>query len=159
MKIKRLDTSLIGGDFRELSFQLLHKPNYLPDCLRDIKAMSEQFVYMTNASGQFMGAYDEDKLGGFWFLGDIVPGHEATFFGWFWDRWTLGTVKSIRAYIKRYVGEYELARVTARTPDDKVYGRMLEQIGFKLEGRFKSAWKGGGNLSTLYCYRILFGGR
>jgi RimJ/RimL family protein N-acetyltransferase len=162
MKVKRLDTSLVGGDFRELSYQLLHKPNYLPDCLKDIKVFTDMFSHMVNVSGHFMGVYggpDGDKLGGFWFLGDIVPAHEATFFAWFWDRscYTPLVVRTIRSYIRDYVSEFGLVRIVARTPDNDCYGRMLEHIGFKLEGRFKNAWKGGGKLSTLFQFRILVG--
>ena len=157
MKVKRLDTSLVGGDFRELSYQLLHKPNYLPDCLKDIKVFTDMFSHMVNVSGQFMGVYDGDKLGGFWFLGDIVPGHEATFFAWFWDKscYTPLVVRTIRSYIRDYVSEFGLVRIVARTPDDRVYSRVLEQIGFKLEGRFAHGFRSFGKTTTLFQYRIL----
>lgn len=161
MKISKLDTSLVGPDFRELSYQLLHKDGYLPDCVRDIKTLTETFSAAMNRCSQPLGAYSGKKLGGFWLLSDIIPGHEATFYSWFWDVdcCTPGLVKSIRLYIEGYADELGLARVVARTPDDKTYGRLLEMCKFKLEGRFRNAWKCGGRLSTLFQYRILFPSR
>ena len=155
--VRKLDCSLTGPDFRELSYQLLHKPNYLPDCIRDLKELTNSFSFMVNKFGEFMGI-DNGGLKGFFFIGDVVPGHEGVFFSWFWGKFTHGDIRAIQEYLSGYSGLYGLCRIVARTADDKKHGRILEMCGMKLEGRFKSAFKSGGRLSTLYQYRRLFGG-
>jgi hypothetical protein len=152
--VKKLDTSLVGQDFRELSYQLLYKPNYLPDCLHDIKELTGSFSHMVNVGGQFFGVY-HPSLVGFFFLADIIPSHEATFFSWFWGRFPHGTVRFIQDYISEYSKQFGLCRIVARTPDDKKHGRILEMCGFKLEGRFKSGYRAGHKTMTLFQYRIL----
>lgn len=152
--VKKLNCSLTSDDFRELSYRLLYTPNYLPDCLRDIKELTESFVHMTNGAGEFFGIH-HDGLAGFFFLADIVPRHEATFFSWFWGKLTSGDIRFIQDYINEYSKQFGLCRIVARTPDDKKHGRILEMIGFRLEGRFRNAYKSGGKLSVMFQYRIL----
>ena len=156
--IKRLDATLTGSDVKEFTYRIIHTPGYLPDCLCDVKSVTDIFIRMVNTAPDIVGVYDgAGKLGGVFFLGDIVPGHEATLFSWFWGKcFTPDTAREIKEYIDENAGVLGLARVEARTADDKKHGKLLELLGLKLEGRFKNAYKSGGKCRALFQYRKLY---
>ena len=156
--IRALDTSLAGSDLRELSFRLLNTPLYVPDVLRDTKRIMETATKVFSTCLQPFALVDKaNKLGGAFFVSDIIPEHEATFYQWVWgDVITPTTLPFMRGYIEECAGEYGLARVVARTPCVKC-GHLLEHLGFKMEGRFARGYKSGGRLHTLYQFRNLMG--
>jgi RimJ/RimL family protein N-acetyltransferase len=156
---RRFDTAITGQDFREFSYHLLNDRNFLPDVLLDMKRMLEEYQFMMGRCCQPFALVDgKNQIGGVFFISDVVPQHEATFFYWQWLRGVItpATLRFVNEYIEHYAEEYQLARVVCRTPDDKGLGRLLEALGFKLEGRFRNAYKSGGVLTTLYQYRRLF---
>jgi RimJ/RimL family protein N-acetyltransferase len=159
--IRQYDTSLTGPDCRELTYRLMNEKNFLPDIYHDYPIMIAEYSRRMSECCQPFALVDgKNQLGGMFFISDIVPGHEATFYVWVWNPkcYTATTSRFMAEYIEHYAEEYGLSRVVCRTPDDKKCGRMLEKLFFKLEGRFRNGWKGGGRLSTLFCYRRLFSG-
>lgn len=158
--VRRYDTSLVGGDFKEFSYRLMNEKNYLPDVLRDYKRLVEEYQFMMGRCCQPFALVDnKNQLAGVFWMADVVPGHEGTFYIWIWGKcYTSTTYTFILEYIEHYAEEYQLARVVCRTPDDKKLGELLERLFFKLEGRFSRAYKSGGKLQCLYQYRRLFSG-
>ena len=156
MNIRKLDARLPSADFRELSYQLLHRDGYLPDCYKDIKRFTEQWEFMMGRSIPPVGVYDGDKLLGFWFISDVAIGHEGTFYMWLWGGVKPSVVKAMREYIDTYARECGLCRLVCHTPDEKGYGRLLNCLGLKLESRAKNAWKSNGRLGVLFTYRKLW---
>lgn len=154
--VKKFDCSLAGSDYRELSFRLLYKPNYVPDIIHEVGKLSDTFVHMNKTGEEMYGVFTDKGLVGFFFIGDIVPEHEGVLFSWFWDRFPHGTIRFMRDYVEQIAWKYGLCRITARTIDDKMHGHILEMCGMKLESRAKWAYKSGGRLQTLYTYRKLF---
>jgi len=156
---RRYDSSLVGDDFKEFSYRLLNEKNYLPDVLNDLPRMMEAYTQtMARCCQPFALVGPDNKMGGVFFVSDVIPEHEANFFLWCWDKkcYTATTNKFMYGYIEHYAEENLLARVVCRTPDDKGLGRLLEKLGFKLEGRFSQGYKSGGKLSTLFQYRRKF---
>jgi len=157
---RRFDTALAGEDFREFSYHLMNDRNFLPDVLLDMKRMLEEYQFMMGRCCQPFALVDsKNQIGGVFFISDVVPGHEATFFCWQWLKGVItpATLRFVNEYIEHYAEENGLARVVCRTPDDKGLGRLLEALFMKLEARMKSGYKSGGKLSCLYQYRRLFG--
>ena len=157
--VRRYDTSLVGGDFKEFSYRLMNEKNYLPDVLKDYTRLVEEYQFMMGRCCQPFALVDgKNQIGGVFFISDVVPGHEGTFFCWIWGKvYTSTTHTFMLEYIEHYAEEYQLARVVCRTPDERL-GRLLERLFFKLESRAKNGYKAGGKLMTLYGYRRLFGG-
>ena len=157
---RRFDTALTSPDFREFSFRLLNEKNYLPDVLRDMKRLVEEYQFMMGRCCQSFALVDnQNQLAGVFWMSEVVPGHEGTVFIWIWGKcYTATTHRFMLEYIEHYAEEYGLARVVCRTPDDKKLGKLLERLYFKLESRQKFGFKAGGKLMTLYGYRRLFGG-
>jgi hypothetical protein len=155
---RMFDTALANSDMRELSFRLLNEANYLPDVLMDTKKVMETATSVFCSSLQpFALVNDKNKLGGVFYIGDVIPGHDATFYIWVWDGKciTSKTLPFIREYIEASSEEYGLCRVVARTPCKKLC-HLLEHCGFKMEGRFASGYKSRGKLMTLFQLRVLF---
>jgi RimJ/RimL family protein N-acetyltransferase len=158
--IRRFDTAVTGTDFREFSYRLLNSKNYLPDVLRDYKALLAEYTHTMDKCCQPFAVVDKDnKLAGMFFINDIVPGHKGTFFCWMWGKGcSCSVLKFMKEYIDSCAEEYQLSRVECRTPDENGLGRLLKALKFKLEGRLKFGYKSGGRLTTLFCYRLLYGG-
>jgi len=126
--VRRYDASLVGGDFKEFSYRLQSEKNFLPDVLMDMKRMLEEYQFMMGRCCQpFALVGPDNKIGGVFFISDVVPGHEATFFCWQWLKGVItpATLRFINEYIEHYAEENGLARVVCRTPDDKGLGRLL----------------------------------
>ena len=157
--VRRYDTSLTSDDTREFTYHLMNDKFFLPDVLKDYPRMMSEYQHQMSMCAQPFGLVGNDnKLGGVFFISELVPGHEGTFFCWIWGKvYTSTTHTFMLEYIEHYAEEYGLARVVCRTPDERL-GRLLERLFFKLEGRFKNGWKSGGKTSSLYQYRRLFGG-
>ena len=155
---RMLDASLVGGDMREFSFRLLNEKNFIPDILRDTKKVMETAEFVFRSSCQPFALVDgQNKLGGVFYISDVIPGHEATFYIWVWNgkAITSKTLPFIREYIEATADEYGLYRVVARTPCKKCC-HLLEHLGFLLEGRFKNGYKSNGRLCVLFQLRRLF---
>jgi hypothetical protein len=149
---------LVGGDFKEFSYRLMNEKNYLPDVLKDYKRLVDEYQFMMGRCCQPFALVDgKNQIGGVFFMSDVVPGHEATFYCWIWNPkcYTATTNKFMFGYIEHYAEENQLARVVCRTPDEKL-GRLLECLGFKMESRAARGFKSGGKFLNLYSYRRLF---
>ena len=156
---RRFDPALTGEDTKEFTFKILNSPGFLPDVLRDYPRLMAEYQHAMNTCCQpFAMVGPDNKMGGVFFLSNVVPGHEGQLFLWIWNPkcYTATTRKFLEGYIEHFAEEMGLARVYCRTPDDKKKGRLLEKMGWKLESRAKSGWKSGGVLSTLFGYRKLF---
>jgi hypothetical protein len=123
----------------------------------DMKRMLEEYQFMMGRCCQPFALVDsQNQIGGVFFMSDVVPGHEATFYAWLWGKvYTATTHEFMNGYIEHYAEENQLARVVCRTPDERL-GQLLEHLGFKMEARAKHGYKAGGKLMTLYSHRRLF---
>jgi RimJ/RimL family protein N-acetyltransferase len=133
---------------------------FLPDILKDYPRMMSEYQHQMSICSQPFGLVGNDnKLGGVFFVSDVVFGHEATFYCWVWERGVITptTLPFVNGYIEHYAEENQLSRVVCRTPDPRL-GALLERLSFKLEGRFKNGYKSGGRLVTLFQFRRLFSG-
>jgi hypothetical protein len=156
MTVRRLDTSIQSDDFREFSFELLNKKDFLPDVYHDLPRLIDKYQKVMSECCQPWGVVNQkNKLGAVFFVGDIVPDHEGVFYLWCWDKgcYTHSVHRFVRDYIEACMTENGLVRIVCRTPDEKGLGRVLEHCGFKLEGRFARGWKSGGRSSVLFQYR------
>ena len=155
---RRFDASLVSPDTKEFTFHLQHEKNFLPDVLLDYPRMMEEYQNtMARCCQPFALVGNDNKMGGVFFLSDIVPEHQAVLYIWIWGKcYTATTHRFMLGYIEHYAEEYQLARVVCRTPDDKRLGRLLERLFFKLESRGAKGYKSGGRLMTLFGYRRLF---
>jgi RimJ/RimL family protein N-acetyltransferase len=135
----------------------LNEKNYLPDVLKDMKRLVEEYQFMMGRCCQPFALVDnKNQLAGVFWMSEVVPGHEGTVFIWIWGKcYTATTHRFMLEYIEHYAEECGLSRVVCRTPDTRL-GRLLERLFFKLEGRFKNGWKSGGKTTSLYQYRRLF---
>lgn len=155
---RKFDTALANSDMREFSYRLLNEMNFLPDVLLDTKKVMETAPIVFSSSCQpFALVSGANKLGGVFYISDVIPGHDATFYIWVWDGKgiTSKTLPFIREYIEAVAEEYGLCRVVARTPCKKLC-HLLEHLEFVLEGRFKNGFKSRGKLSVLFQMRRLF---
>ena len=158
---RRFDPALTSPDTVEFTFRLQNEKNFIPDVLRDYGRMMDEYSRTMGSCCQPFAMVDcQNKLGGVFFINDVSPGHEAAFYLWIWNPkcYSAGTHRFMGDYIDHCAESNGLSRLVSRTPDDKRLGRLLERLGFKLEGRFKFGYKSGGKLSCLYQYRRLFSG-
>lgn len=156
---RRYDSSLTGSDFKEFSFRLMSEKNYIPDVYHDYQRLLDKYNSVMKECCQPWAMVDgAGKLGGVFYISDIVPGHEGVLYLWLWNPrcYTATTKQFLGEYLEYAARSYELNRLVCRTPDDRGLGRLLDRLGFKLEGRFRNAWKSGGRLSTLFQYRVLY---
>jgi hypothetical protein len=155
---RRFDSALASQDTKELTFHLMNDKFYLPDIYRDYARMLGKYQQvMAECRQPFSLVNGDNKLGGVFFMSDIVLNHEGVFYCWIWDKscYTPTTARFMGEYITHFAEECLLGRVVCRTPDDKGLGRMLERLGFKLEGRFARGFRHGGKSWTMFQYRIL----
>lgn len=157
--IRKLDCSLTSGDCREFTYHLLNDALYLPDILRNYPQMIEKYAKtMSECLQPWALVGKQNQLGGVVFMSDVVPGHEAVFYCWIWDGscYTSTTRRFMDEYVAHCAEEFGIHRVVARTPDDKKLGKLLDKMGFRLEGRFRGGFKHGGRLVPLFQFRKLF---
>lgn len=156
--IRRLDTNPASADTAEFTFRLQNSPLYIPDIYRDYSRMLSKYQQMMCECIQPWCLVHDNKLGGVFFVSEVEPGHQGTLFFWMWNPkcYTATTKEFINGYIEHCAENYELDRIVCRTPDDRGLGRMLERLGFRLEGRFRAGYKHGGKLFTLFQFRRLF---
>ena len=158
--IRRLDTQLGSQDTSDFTYALMKFPGFVPDVYHDLPRLLDKYQKtMAECCQPWCVLNKKGKLGAVFFIGDVVPDHEGVFYLWCWDRccYTHSVHRFVREYLEACMTENGLIRLVARTHDDKGLGRLLERLGFKLEGRFSRAWRSGGRSSNLYQYRILAG--
>jgi len=154
--VRHLDVSIQSDDFREFSYQLLNRKDFLPDVYHDLPRLLDKYQVVMSGACQPYGVVNcKGKLGAVFFVGDVVPDHEGTFYLWCWDKTCYGhsVHRFVRDYIEACMTENGLIRMVCRTPDDKGLGHLLEHLGLKLEGRFARGWKSGGRSSVLFQFR------
>jgi len=157
--LRRFDPALTGSDFREFSYRLMSVPGFLPDIYKDMSRMLAKYNSVMAECCQPWALVDgHNQIGGVFFVSDIEPSHQGQFYCWIWKPgcYTVSTHGAMESYLSDCAMSNQLDRISCRTWDDKHLGRLLERLGFKLEGRFSRAWKSAGRLSNLYCYRRLF---
>lgn len=157
--IRRFDGALASPDTREFTFQLLNKKNFIPDVYRDYSRLMDEYAHIMSVCCQpYAMVTPDNKLGGVFYISDVVPGHEAVLYVWIWEKksYSATTARFLREYVESAAEESDLVRLVCRTPDDQKCGHMLEKMGFKLESRCKNGYKSGGRFSTLFGYRKLF---
>ena len=159
MTIRKFDTNLTSQDSRDFSFALLNNQGFVPDILHDVKALTVAMAGMFSTSATpWVIVQPDGHMGGVFFIGDIIPEHEGTLYLWVWDKscWSPDVAGFVREYVNHVAESYLLRRLVARTPCARL-GKMLDGcLGFRVEGRFKKAWKAGGVCSTLFQHRLLF---
>ena len=154
--IKELDWSVASDDLKEMTFRLINESPFLPDLLRNMDTLSTAINDTFSRSQTPYGMYGKNGLGGFFYVTDVVPEHDASFYCWVWDRSAFShrAVRAIREYIEKAAREYLLRRMTARAAEKNLC-HLLEHIGFKSEGRFRFGYKTHGKLMTLIQYRAI----
>lgn len=157
MNIESFDTTLTGADVKDLSFQLLTRPLFVPDPLRDYKPLLSVMRRVLQEPGtNMMAIRNDEKLVGTYGLINVVPGVDGRFVAWLWDRSavTPGTVKAVRDFIAYSKDFHALRRVTAQSACEKM-NRFLELVGFKVEGRFRHGMKWGEKFHNMYQLRVI----
>lgn len=159
MLIKPLDISVTSEEIKEWHYRLLKEPLFVPDVYRDDKRLLDAIVFtFANPTTQMPMAivHPDGRLGGVFYVGDVVPEHEGTLYLWSWGKCiTHSVVRDMKEYIKACADSCALRRLTARTPCEEL-GRVYELLGAKLEGRFARAYKSGGDCKVLFQYRWIF---
>jgi len=157
MIIDALDLNLAGNDMKALTFELVERPLFVPDAIRDYRNLLRTVRRVTEGYGaEFRAIRHDDKLVGAFGVFNIVPQTDAEFALWIWDKTglthqTIRNIRDILTYMKDFHG---LRRVTTHSADDR-HVRILELIGFKIEGRFRHGYKSGGKFHNMYQLRII----
>lgn len=157
--LRKFDPALTGSDFCEFSFQLKKNPGFLPDIYSDLSRMLAKYEQAMSDCCQPWAMLDSrGKLGGVFWVGDIEIAHQACLYIWIWSPacYTATTCRAMAGYISECAKSNQLDRLVCRTWDDLRLGRLLERLGFRLEGRFSRGYKSGGQARTLYQYRKIF---
>jgi len=157
MEIIQFDINLAGADVKDLSFQLLNRPLFVPDPIRDYKPLLVVMRRVLQEPGtNMMAIRNNDTLVGTYGLINVTPGVDGRFIAWLWDKSavTPGTVKSVRDFIAYSKDFHALRRVTAQSACEKM-NRFLELVGFKVEGRFRHGFKWGEKFHNLYQLRVI----
>lgn len=155
--ITKFDANLAGGDVKDLTFQLLTRPLYVPDAVRDYKPLIGAIRRILAEPGaNLMAVRSAESLVGTYGIINVVPGADARFVCWFWDRSavTPGLVKAARDFIAYSKEFHALKRVTAQSAC-KELSRFLEMVGFKVEGRFRHGMKWDGRFHNLFQLRVI----
>jgi hypothetical protein len=153
-----LDTNLLSPDMREFTYHLLNDKLFLPDIFKDMKRVMEMApAVFASACQPFAIVGGDNKIGGVFYITDVIPGHEANLYIWVWNGKvvTSKTLPFIREYIEATAEEYGLCRLVARTPCKKLC-HLLKHLGLTEEARLKFGFKSGGRLMTLFQFRRLF---
>lgn len=140
---------------KELAKKLMNDYLYLSDEFRDFQIIHK--LLFNNFSNKELNVFWE--IGNFdgvlGFVG-ILEGHKvgAIFKLWNKDLWGIGFVKEIKKLIKTIMNEHDLKRMEVESADEKMV-RAAKLCGFKVEGRFKYAFKWEKKMYTLHKMRIL----
>lgn len=156
-EITQFDVNLAGPDVKDLSFQLLSRPLFVPDPIRDYKPLLTVMRRVLQEPGtNMMAIRNDEKLVGTYGLINVVPGVDARFVAWLWDKAAVtgGTVHAVRDFIAYSKDFHALRRVTAQSACEKM-NRFLELVGFKVEGRFRHGYKWGEKFHNMYQLRVI----
>ena len=161
MIIEQLDTNLAGSDVKDWTFQLLSRPLFVPDPIRDYKPLLTTVRRVLEEPGtNFMAIRSDsgDTLLGVYGLFNVVPGVDARFACWLWDKAavTPGLIKALKDFVVYSKDFHALRRVTVQSACEKM-NRILELVGFKVEGRFRHGFKWNGKFHNMYQLRIIGG--
>lgn len=157
MEIRKLDTNLASSDMRDLTFHLLNDDLFLPDVLRELKALMDSLKRVFALSPEPYGIYVDGELAGLILITDIVLGHEARFYLWLWGKGaaTHQCVKWLRDYLDYMSNLYGIQRIVTCVAKQE-WCRFLEKfLRFKTEARMKHGYKHRGQLHTLFQLRWL----
>jgi len=157
IEITQFDISLTGPDVKDLSFQLLTRPLFVPDPIRDYKPLLSVMRRVLEEPGaNMMAIRNNDALVGTYGLINVVPGVDGRFVCWLWEKSavTPGAVKAVRDFIAYSKDFHALRRVTAQSACSKM-NRFLELVGFKIEGRFRHGFKWDNRFSNLFQLRVI----
>ena len=155
--IKPLDRNFLGEQMKSLTFHLLNGPYYCPDAVRDynplVKTLKRLFE---EKDAVFMALLNGQTLSGVFGLVNVCRGHQAQFISWIWDKPALtpGLIKKLRDFLIYCKDVYALKRIAAQTACEK-HERILNLVGFKIEGRFRNAFRWNGELRPLVMMRII----
>lgn len=158
MTTKQLDKNLAGEDMKVFAFRLLNEPLFVPDSIRDYAPLLKALKRIVEEPlSVLMGAYNaSDDLVGVFGVINIVPETDARFVLWTWGKpaVTPQLIKDCRDLLTYIKGTYELRRVTAQAASEG-QSRLLQTIGFKVEGRFRNGYKHAGQFHNLFQLRII----
>ena len=135
--------------------KLMEEPFYLSDKNRDYKKIWRILMhrFMKSGSNEF---YEIGDFGGLIGFMDIDEGWKCELTFKLWDKslWGKTVVRQGKELIKEIMNKYKLQRISTSSADEKVV-KMAKLVGFKVEGRFKYAFKWNNELYTLHMLRIL----
>lgn len=154
-QVKKMTTDFTGDDMKAFTYHLMNSPLYLPDLIRNYDALVEGISRRLIMPCAPLGVYSPTgKIGGVFWLTDIVPDHDARLMAWVWDKGvcTPETLHTVRDIIEADATTYSLRRVSAQTACPNME-RILRMLGMTTEGRQKYGFKHSGKYYTLTLMR------
>lgn len=139
---------------KALSKKLMEEPLYLSDEYRDYDLIHKMlFNGFSNKNNIF---YEIGKFGGLVGFINIIPNFkcEIIFKLWNPELWGFRFKTQFKQLIKAIMEKYNLNRIAGASPDERMV-RLAKMCGFKVEGRFKYAFKWEDKMYTLHKMRIL----
>lgn len=145
----------LESKLKVLAQKLMDEPLYLSDEYRDYKAIWRILInnFIEPDSHEF---YEIGDFGGIIGFVNICPTFKADIVFKLWDKdiWGFRFKTEVKKLIKLIMHKYDLKRIATETPDERMV-RVARMCNFKVEGRFKYAFKWNDELYTLYKLRVL----
>ena len=139
---------------KALSKKLMEEPSYLPDEYRDYGFIHKMlFNNFGNENNIFYEIGEWDGLIGFV---NIIPDFKCDIVFKLWnpELWGFRFKTQFKQLIKAIMEKYNLKRLAGESPDERMV-RLAKMCGFKIEGRFKYAFKWEDKMYTSHKMRIL----
>lgn len=135
------------------SERLMTTPLYLSDEHRN-QAWVDMLVAAQLAGPNLYWLYEIGNWQGLCGFVDIWAGWKADILFKIWDKsiWGPTLYRELKDKIDLLMNEFRLHRVSIQTPDESML-KMLKRFGFRVEGRFRDAFRWNGAKYTLHCLR------
>lgn len=137
----------------DFSARLIHTPLYLSDEHRN-PTWVDMLVATYFSGPLFNWFYEIGNWQGVLGFCDIWPGWKAEVMFKFWDKkmWGADFCRELKDVADLFTDELKIRRLYIQTPDEHMT-KLLKRLGFKVEGRFKDAFRWNGKSYTLHCMR------
>lgn len=157
ISVDALEPNVASDEVKDFAFHLMNDPLFLPDYMKNYSVVIRRLkAIFAESAGPLRAIKKDGTLVGVFGVIDIIPETDARFVCWIWGTKVLtpGLVKSMRDFLSYIKQCYSLRRVTTQSACDRMC-RLLELVGFKIEGRFRHGFKWGGRFSNLYQLRVI----
>ena len=142
------------GKLKILAQKLMEEPLYLSDEFRDYGLIHK---ILFNTFGDKNNIYYEiGEFGGLIGFVNIIPDFKCdiVFKIWNSELWGFRFKTQIKQLIKTIIEKYNLRRIATESPDERMV-RAAKICGFRVEGRFKNAFRWEKKMYTIHKMRIL----